>query len=67
MEFGFAFQMQYTSFKLNVPQIITLHIMEQLHHVLVHLHSMLPPLLLISSGNSAPETVITPEEEEEDR
>ena len=30
MEFEFAFQMQYTWFKLNVPQISTLHIMEQL-------------------------------------
>ena len=60
MEFEFAFQMQYNSFKLNLPQINTLHIMEQLHHVLVHFHSMLPPLLMIASDDRRSETVITP-------
>ena len=45
----FAFQMQWTSFKLNVPQIIhSYH--EQHNHVLVHSISMLssPPLLMIA-------------------
>ena len=64
MEFEFAFQMQYTSFKLNVPQISTLHIMEQLYHVLVHLLPKLSPLVDDCAGNSASETVITPKEED---
>ena len=63
MEFEFAFQMQYTSFKSNVPQTIHSH-HGQHNHVIVHFNSMLPPLLIVCAGNSASETVITPEEED---
>ena len=64
MEFEFAFQMQYSSFKSNVPQTSTIHIMWQHKHVLVHLNSMLAPFVDDCAGNSASETVITPEEED---
>jgi hypothetical protein len=38
--------------------------MSQLNHVLVHSITMLPPLVDDCAGNSAPETVITPEGED---
>jgi hypothetical protein len=36
----------------------------QLNHVLVHSITMLPPVVDVCAGNSASETVITPEGEE---
>ena len=65
VEFEFAFQMQYTSFKSNVPQNHTIHIMWQHKHVLVHLHLMLSPFVDDCSGDRRSETVITPEGEED--
>src|SRR3954469_25214567 len=56
--------MQYTSFKSNVPQTSTIHLMDNNNHVIVHFNSMLSPLLMIASDDRRSETVITPEEED---
>ena len=64
LEFEFAIQLQYTSFKLNLQYISDMNIMTPLYHVLVHLLSMLTPVVDDCSGNSFSETEITPEEED---
>ena len=48
LKFEFANSLQYTSIKWNVPQTSTMNFMSPLYHVLVHLLSMLPPLLMIA-------------------
>src|SRR3954464_2078189 len=65
MEFEFAFQMQYTSFKSNVPQTSTIHLMDNnIMCLSIVLHFVPPPLLMIASDDRRSEMVITPEEED---
>ena len=64
LEFEFAFQMQYTSIKMNLPQISTLHIMDNLSCVCAFCFWCCPPFVDDCSGNNFSEMKITPEEED---
>ena len=64
MEFKFAFQLQYTSFKLNLLQTNTIHIMDNIIMCLCILLHVAPFFVDVCAGNSASKTVITPEGED---
>src|ERR1041385_1199546 len=65
LKFEFAFQMQYTSIKLNMLQTSTIHIMDNLIMCMcIFTFEVVPPLLMIASDDRRSETVITPEEED---
>ena len=58
LEFEFAIQLQYTSIKMKLPQISSLHIIDNLNMCLCIYIRCCPPLVDDCSGNRLAETVI---------